>query len=155
MPKFLSQEAQDMLHCLLISDPSKRLTLDSVKKHQWYSIVPPRENQGIVVGFNKIGYDLNVIKQLETYGLNQDYAKKCIEGNKHNHVTATYYLLLQKRSRSGGTNSDTLKRDGSSHTKRNSEQIELKRGYNKITTNPVGKEKSISSNDHTGILALP
>jgi hypothetical protein len=37
-----------------------------------------------------------------------EYAKKCIEANKHNHVTTTYYLLLQKHLRNGGKSSADL-----------------------------------------------
>ena len=34
--------------------------------------------------------------------INIDYARKCLEANKHNHVTATYYLLLKKHLKNGG-----------------------------------------------------
>ena len=34
--------------------------------------------------------------------INTDYARKCLEANKHNHVTATYYLLLKKLIKNGG-----------------------------------------------------
>jgi len=30
------------------------------------------------------------------YGISGEYAEKCIETNRHNHVTTTYYLLLKK-----------------------------------------------------------
>ncbi|CAD8123572.1 unnamed protein product [Paramecium sonneborni] len=29
-------------------------------------------------------------------GISSEYAEKCIEANRHNHVTTTYYLLLKK-----------------------------------------------------------
>jgi 5'-AMP-activated protein kinase catalytic alpha subunit len=32
-----------------------------------------------------------------------EFAEKCIDANKHNHVTTTYYLLLKKHLESGGT----------------------------------------------------
>lgn len=35
-----------------------------------------------------------VISMLETYGFDKDYAKKCIDANIHNHVTSTYYIIL-------------------------------------------------------------
>lgn len=31
-----------------------------------------------------------------------EYARKCLEANKHNHITATYYLLLKKFMKDGG-----------------------------------------------------
>lgn len=46
--------------------------------------------------------DANILKELETYNFNAEHAKKCIEANKHNHITTTYYLLLQKYIKSGG-----------------------------------------------------
>lgn len=29
-------------------------------------------------------------------GISSEYAEKCVETNRHNHVTTTYYLLLKK-----------------------------------------------------------
>ena len=31
-----------------------------------------------------------------TLGISSEYAEKCIETHRHNHVTTTYYLLLKK-----------------------------------------------------------
>jgi len=39
---------------------------------------------------------------LETHEFNKNYAQQCIDANKHNHVTTTYYLLLKKYSQNGG-----------------------------------------------------
>ena len=39
---------------------------------------------------------------MEELKINIDYARKCLEANKHNHVTATYYLLLKKHLKNGG-----------------------------------------------------
>jgi len=39
---------------------------------------------------------------LEVYGINYDYGYKCLEANKHNHVTTGYYLLMKKFNQSGG-----------------------------------------------------
>jgi 5'-AMP-activated protein kinase catalytic alpha subunit len=36
------------------------------------------------------------------YNINIDYARKCLEANKHNHITASYYLLLKKHLKNGG-----------------------------------------------------
>lgn len=46
--------------------------------------------------------DLNLLKKLSDYDIDLDYARKCIEANKHNQVTATYYLLLRKHIKEGG-----------------------------------------------------
>ena len=46
--------------------------------------------------------DYDLLAQLEGLGFNLEYAERCIEANKHNHVTTTYYLLLKKHIASGG-----------------------------------------------------
>lgn len=35
------------------------------------------------------------------FTIDKQYAKKCIQGNKHNHVSATYYLLLKEILKKG------------------------------------------------------
>jgi len=100
VPKFLSVEARDLLRGILNTDPNKRFTLDDIKRHPWFAIYKNRANSdGIVVGAQKIPMDIGVLKQLPIYGFSLEYAMKSIEGNKHNHATTTYYLLLQKKLR--------------------------------------------------------
>ena len=40
---------------------------------------------------------LNELDQYISYDFDSDYARKCIEANKHNHITATYNLMLKKQ----------------------------------------------------------
>lgn len=40
--------------------------------------------------------DENVLAQLESLGINTENAQKQIEMKKHNHITASYYLLAKK-----------------------------------------------------------
>jgi hypothetical protein len=35
---------------------------------------------------------------LDDYGFEKDYSIKCLEANRHNHITATYHLI-DKRNR--------------------------------------------------------
>lgn len=35
------------------------------------------------------------------FKIEQNYARKCIQANKHNHVTASYYLLLKELIKKG------------------------------------------------------
>ena len=50
-------------------------------------------------GYGKSNPSINI--NLNT-GFTFDYASKCIDANKHNHVTTTYYLLLRKYIANGG-----------------------------------------------------
>lgn len=46
--------------------------------------------------------DNKILQSLSEYGFDLEYCGRCIEANKHNHITTTYYLLLKKLLRSGG-----------------------------------------------------
>ena len=37
-----------------------------------------------------------ILKNLLQYNFNLEYSQKCIEANKHNNITTTYYLLMKK-----------------------------------------------------------
>ena len=102
VPKFLSPEAKELIKGILNIDPAKRFTIDDIRKHRWFSIFPSSVKQGIIVGVHQIPVEPVILKQLEAYGFNPDYTQKCVEANKHNPATTTYYLLLQKFFRDGG-----------------------------------------------------
>jgi hypothetical protein len=36
---------------------------------------------------------------LEEYGFEREYSVKCLEANRHNHITATYHLIAKKNKR--------------------------------------------------------
>ncbi len=38
---------------------------------------------------------------LEQKGFQKEYAVRCLDANKHNHVTTCYYLLLKRLEREG------------------------------------------------------
>jgi 5'-AMP-activated protein kinase catalytic alpha subunit len=67
--------------------------------------------QGIVVGVNQIPIDQAILDQIPKYGFDKEYTQKCIEANKHNPATTTYYLLLQKYVREGGNSVADLSSD--------------------------------------------
>ena len=58
--------------------------------------------KGIKVGYDPIPIDKSVLKHMHSeFEINQEYAAKCIQANKHNHVSATYYLLLKEKIKKG------------------------------------------------------
>jgi 5'-AMP-activated protein kinase, catalytic alpha subunit len=54
------------------------------------------------MGIDPVPIDHKIMEQLEGYKINSEYARKCLEANKHNHITATYFLLLKKHLKNGG-----------------------------------------------------
>ena len=54
------------------------------------------------MGIDPVPIDPNILNQLSQHEINVEYARKCLEANKHNHITATYFLLLKKHLKGGG-----------------------------------------------------
>ena len=52
--------------------------------------------EGIIIGFNKIPIDRDILFQMKSLNLDPDYVLKCLEANRHNNATTSYYLSLKK-----------------------------------------------------------
>lgn len=52
------------------------------------------------MGYNKIPIDKNILSSLK--GQDIEYTSKCLEANRHNNATTTYYLSLKKLVKEGG-----------------------------------------------------
>lgn len=102
IPSFISTDCKDLMKRILNTDPDKRYTVDEVRNHSWYKLSKTNELEGIIVGVNSIQVDEEIASKLEGFGFNLEYGKKCVEANKHNQVTSTYYLLLKKMLKEGG-----------------------------------------------------
>lgn len=61
-----------------------------------------------MVGFNKIPIDNDILLQMKTLSLDPDYVSKCLEANRHNNATTSYYLALKKHISEGGHTSCDL-----------------------------------------------
>jgi 5'-AMP-activated protein kinase catalytic alpha subunit len=107
----VSSDFKDILKSILCTDPTNWFTLEQIRAHPWYNLSPPKEtvDSGIIVGKDRIlvndnlniQIDEEIFGVLEKFGFNDEYSRQCIESNKHNHLTTTYYLLLKKAVRSG------------------------------------------------------
>ncbi len=54
------------------------------------------------MGYHRIPVDEQILEETVKLGFDQNFTKKCIEANRHNDATTTYYLLLKKFVRDGG-----------------------------------------------------
>lgn len=86
---------------ILETDADKRLTIEQIRNHPWYKQHQEVRYNGIIVGTDQIPVDESILKEMKKYDYDLDYSQKCIEANKHNHITATYNLLLKSRLREG------------------------------------------------------
>ena len=92
------------------TNPEKRFRVEDIRKHKWWNLGSTQKSysHGIIVGYNRIPIDDVVLDAVVSLGFDQDFSRKCIEANRHNEVTTTYYLLLKKYVRNGGVSKTYL-----------------------------------------------
>jgi 5'-AMP-activated protein kinase catalytic alpha subunit len=56
---------------------------------------------GIFIGLSQIPVNLVILEKLVLLSFKREYVIKCINANKHNHATTSYYLLLKKAEKAG------------------------------------------------------
>jgi 5'-AMP-activated protein kinase catalytic alpha subunit len=101
-PKFISPSCKDFIEKILNIEPESRYGISEIRSHEWFSQVTEEIRPGILIGYDHILVDPTVLAQLEKYKIDLDYTKKCLEANKHNNFTTSYYLLLKKYIQNGG-----------------------------------------------------
>ena len=102
-PNYISENAKDLLKNILQTDPEQRYSIENIRAHEWFNQIKQEISPGILIGYQNITVDSTILNKLETYKVDLNYAKKCIEANKHNSISTGYYLLLKKHIRDGGT----------------------------------------------------
>ena len=105
VPKYISLDARDLLHRVLNTDPEQRYNVDEIRQHKWFNLHQPVcLNKGLIVAKNEIPIDRPVQRMLEQFGFDELYTLRCLNANKHNQVTTTYYLLLKQFQENGTVN---------------------------------------------------
>ena len=77
-----------------------------------------------------------ILPQLDQFGINVNFALKCIEANKHSNVTTSYYLLLLKHLRNGGKSIADISSD-------------------EFQTAPIGKRPNFKATANTENIVTP
>ena len=103
VPDFVSNQAKDLIHQILISDPDKRYSISDVMAHSWFQNThkPVCSAKGMIVGYTHMLYEEQILAQLESKGFKKDRVVRYLDANKHNHETTSYYLILKKLERDG------------------------------------------------------
>ena len=81
-PNYVSDDAKDLFHCILNTNPEKRYTIAQIRKHPWFNIVScdsASNFKGIHIGTDPVPIDINILDSLyDDFGIDQKYAKKCL-----------------------------------------------------------------------------
>lgn len=102
MPDRLSPECKDLIKRILIVNPKKRIQLEDIIAHpflqkgmEWYK---DTFNDKYFPSNSEVNYDVidKTINEMVGYDVDREIVEKYIMNNKHNSITTTYYLLLDK-----------------------------------------------------------
>ncbi|CAL6075013.1 Kinase [Hexamita inflata] len=103
VPEYVSPQATDLLNKILIQEPKYRISLSEIMKHPWYINACKLEIPKIKecdVAQNTIDFKIVYTMVQTLKGWDAQTIIKAIQQNKHNQMTATYFLLCEKRSQS-------------------------------------------------------
>eukprot|EP01022_Parablepharisma_sp_SALTPOND_P019645 TRINITY_DN3393_c0_g1_i1.p1 TRINITY_DN3393_c0_g1~~TRINITY_DN3393_c0_g1_i1.p1 ORF type:complete len:769 (-),score=56.38 TRINITY_DN3393_c0_g1_i1:3964-6270(-) len=124
VPSYVSSEGKDLIKCILRTDPKTRYTIEDIRKHRWMSI------NGVQASFiepTSTPINERVLNMMVQYGIDRTKAAKAIQKNKHNQITTTYYLLLQKLIRND-------------ERRKCSKSIDLAQGFHLNKTMPMAEQ---------------
>jgi len=111
IPKYLSNEAQDMLNHILKINPEERFTIEGIKKHPWFNLIEPHLIKGISLNEIKIPVDENILEIVKNFGFDKEECRTLLLKNKFCSLTSIYYLCLKKYIREGGKSISDLESD--------------------------------------------
>lgn len=103
IPSFVSEQARDLIQRILVTDPTKRMTIHHIKNHPWFNLISPKinVNEGLLIKVVVIPIDEDLVTKMEEFSYKKEVVRANVLANKLNHITTTYYLLLQEKIRKG------------------------------------------------------
>ena len=97
----ISNEAKDLISNILVLNPQKRLKIEQIIKHPWFNIIYFSIIKGININEIKIPIDEEIVEQMNNIGFDKNEVRITISKNLFNNISCSYYLLLQKKIKSG------------------------------------------------------
>ena len=103
IPKYLSEEAKDIIKQILEVDPKKRINFEKIKKHPWFNIINTKYMmfKGIDVDSDIMPIDEDILNEMEKYGINKIEIRYHLLNNYHNKITNLYNKKKKKKIEQG------------------------------------------------------
>eukprot|EP01033_Poteriospumella_lacustris_P004455 gene4455-3185_t len=97
-PKFISPEVRDLIARILETDPRRRYTMQDIRQHVWYTMVPesevPKESVDV---YNDERTRADTVATLGQAGVDTQSLLDGLASHACNSLTAMYYLYEQKQ----------------------------------------------------------
>ena len=92
LPKFLSEDAKDILSKIFVTDPNKRIDVEGLKQHPWYKLHQPENANYNFHTKARTVNDKLVLKMEASLGFSTESVQRAVENNKHNHSIVLFDL---------------------------------------------------------------
>lgn len=97
-PKWISPEVKDLIRNILEVDPRKRYTMDDIRKHPWYTMVPDSEIPHEIIDEQEDAKSrAATLSLLSNAGVDMQELMDGLASHACNSLTALYYLFEQKQ----------------------------------------------------------
>lgn len=155
-PKILSTDSKEILKGILNTNPDTRFKIEQIRETKWYSQLSTSYNAtGIIVGKDPIEPNELILRKLQKYSIEMSQARTYIINNRHNQVTAFYYLLKIKSERDPSFQLEEPKSESKIEKREESPLIyrpDAKKDYYIPIKKPAPKEnKDNSKNDSMNV----
>ena len=101
LPDFFSPMLKDLLKHMLDINPITRYTLQDIREHPWFNMIDSNLIPGIIIGYNLIPVDENILNLCVAYNYDRDKIEYSVKNNKYDDGSALYYLLVRKITKKG------------------------------------------------------
>lgn len=89
-----------MLKGILNTNPEVRYRIEQIRSSKWFNQLGTLYNaEGIIIGKDIIEPNEQIIKKMQSYNIDPSQSRNYLVNNRHNQITAFYYLLKIKAER--------------------------------------------------------
>ncbi|XP_077524688.1 serine/threonine-protein kinase SIK2-like [Amblyomma americanum] len=115
IPFFMSTECEHLIRKMLVLEPSRRLTVDQVKRHRWLqpagmhapmTAAAPSDREAARRGI----LDDGVLRLMQSLGIDPARTQQSLVQERFDHHSAIYFLLLERARRLAGAAGESSRR---------------------------------------------
>lgn len=103
LPDHISSTLASLFKIILNTNSDKRATIEDIRKHPFCQQAEVPVVGGIIVGVSCIPIESNIVGALQRMRVDITGLQEYIRNNRHNSLSASYYLLLEKKLAESGS----------------------------------------------------
>jgi len=90
-----------MIRRILNTDPETRYGVSDIRNHTWsLQVKDINKGMGLFPMKEKMPIEEKLYEKIITeFNFDRKYAEKCIQDNRHNHITACYHLIDKRNKK--------------------------------------------------------